>query len=318
MHRPNITVHQFRLSKAEDAIVFDLAQMATDIAGIFDPTPISDGMGLILAVSRRNVTDSVISAVALIPFLGDLAKAGKLGKYVQTIENAARLAARSPEFAKHIKPVVERAIAAIDFLPPAADWTRRLKAAVQPLARSTGAVSRATKRMDISATFKFSRSRAKGKWTVREAQGTLGVPSRVVNPSSAVARRKLSPGTGDDAGHLIAGRFGAPGKAENLGLQNWIANTGSWYKMEDAWAVKLEAGYGIRVKISEFSYRGESRGAWRRVEWTEVSPTGRISVHSLDFANTTSVKSRKATGWQSQFPEGHKAEVHELFDSNRP
>lgn len=312
MHRPNVIGQQFRISKKEAAIVLDLAQMATDIAGLLDPTPISDGMGLILAVSRRNVTDAVISAVGLIPFIGDLAKAGKLGKYVQTIENAARLAARSPEFAKHIKPVVERTIAAIDFLPPAADWTRRLKAAVQPLARSTGAVTRGAKRIDISATFKFSGPRQKGKWTVREAEGTLGVPSRVVNPSSATARRKLSPGTGDDAGHLIAGRFGA-GATQNLGLQNWVANrSGSWYKMEDDWAAKLEAGYGIRVKISEFSYLGESRGAWRRVEWTEVWPTGRISVHSLDFANTTSVNSRKATGWQSPFPEGHTASILQL------
>lgn len=42
----------------------DLIQMAFDLAGIFDPTPISDGASGLLALSRGQWLDAIISVPA--------------------------------------------------------------------------------------------------------------------------------------------------------------------------------------------------------------------------------------------------------------
>lgn len=105
----------------------------------------------------------------------------------------------------------------------------------------------------------------------------------MINPDSRAARKALSEGTGDDAGHLIAGRFAAVGIVENPGLQNWIANrsAGTWFQMEENWAEKLERGFGIRVVVHELTDVDQSRPIRRNVEWEEITPAGRTFSHSM-------------------------------------
>ena len=58
-----------------------------------------------------------------------------------------------------------------------------------------------------------------------------------------IAQIKLTGGTGNDAGHLIGNRFGAPGTAEDLGPQNFIhSKHGTFKKLENDWALKLNSG----------------------------------------------------------------------------
>ncbi|MHC5540049.1 DNA/RNA non-specific endonuclease, partial [Singulisphaera rosea] len=102
-------------------------------------------------------------------------------------------------------------------------------------------------------------------------------------------------GTGDDAGHLIGDRFGAPGGPENLSPQNWIANRYGTYKgLEDSWAKKLLDGVDIEVNVTDVTRAGEDRPFMREVRWTELGPDDRRSSDSLTFANTHTPKSREA------------------------
>ena len=71
--------------------------MTFDVIGIFDPTPISDGVSSgSMSLFRGDLVGAGISLVSMVPYIGDLAKAGKLGKWSRTVDNLISLAAKEP------------------------------------------------------------------------------------------------------------------------------------------------------------------------------------------------------------------------------
>ncbi len=68
-------------------LLLDAGQISLDILGIFDPTPISDGTNAVISMLRGNWFDAGISLVSAVPYIGDLAKAGRLGKVAQLGED---------------------------------------------------------------------------------------------------------------------------------------------------------------------------------------------------------------------------------------
>jgi hypothetical protein len=64
----------------------DLASVTAGIAGIFDPTPISDGIGGIIDLGRGDLLGAGLSVASMIPYLGDAA--AKPAKLLKIIENA--------------------------------------------------------------------------------------------------------------------------------------------------------------------------------------------------------------------------------------
>ena len=67
----------------------DWIHTGLDIIGIFDPTPAADGINAIIYVIEGSWNNAAISAVAIVPYLGDAAKAGKYG--VKAANNFKRL-----------------------------------------------------------------------------------------------------------------------------------------------------------------------------------------------------------------------------------
>ena len=89
---------------------------------------------------------------------------------------------------------------------------------------------------NVAGEYRFRRYEKNGN-VYQQAEGRLGMPDEVQTHRDTTAQRRVSGGTGDDAGHLIGNRFGPPGGAENLGRQNWTANrVGNYHALEDAWA----------------------------------------------------------------------------------
>jgi hypothetical protein len=267
-----------------------------DLAGIFDPTPISDGASGLLALARGQWLDAIISGASMVPYIGDLAKAGKLPRYLRSLERAIELARRSPQAAAALVPGLRKLKEALDLLPSGNRTIERMKNEINQFLRSS-TVGRAAARLpDISRHFQFRRYEMNGN-LYQEASGRLGVPGQVMTHRSRSAQRGVSAGTGDDAGHLIGDRFGAPGGAENLAQQNWITNQYGTYKnLEDTWADKLTRGTGVEVKVTDVTRHGEDRPFMRKVEWTEVAPNGSRTHHELTFANTHSARSRDRQG----------------------
>jgi len=66
----------------------DLLSSALDIVGIFDPTPISDGINAKLSAEKGDWGNALMSVVGIVPYIGDVAKVGKVGKDYKIIRNA--------------------------------------------------------------------------------------------------------------------------------------------------------------------------------------------------------------------------------------
>jgi hypothetical protein len=81
------------------SLILDVGQLLLDIGGIVDPTPASDTVSGLISVFRGRWVDAGVSAVSLIPFIGDLAKLGKLKRYVNTIVQAVKVAEKDSAFA---------------------------------------------------------------------------------------------------------------------------------------------------------------------------------------------------------------------------
>ncbi|HRL30466.1 MAG TPA: hypothetical protein PKV30_09420 [Ottowia sp.] len=98
-------------------LALDLAQIGLDIAGIFDPTPISDGANTLISLGRSDWLGAGLSAVSMIPYVGDAAKLGKLGKYAQTVAKAIDAARANPALRQALAPGIQAIGDAIAKLP---------------------------------------------------------------------------------------------------------------------------------------------------------------------------------------------------------
>ncbi len=79
--------------------VLDVLQGGLDVIGVFDPTPIADGINVLISLGRDNAEDAAVSALSLIPYVGDIAKVGKYGakavKAADEVYDAEKLVTRS-------------------------------------------------------------------------------------------------------------------------------------------------------------------------------------------------------------------------------
>ncbi len=91
--------------------------MALDLIGIFEPTPFADGTNAIVSVARDDWTGAGISLIAVVPFVGDAAKAGRFPRYLGTLNNAIREARRNVRFGQLVRPLLLRLHSALDYVP---------------------------------------------------------------------------------------------------------------------------------------------------------------------------------------------------------
>ena len=99
------------------ALALDVTQLALDVVGIFEPTPFADLTNTAISAGRGDWWGAGLSIVGVIPYVGDLAKLGKLGKWAETVSNAVSLAARDPGFRQLVEPSLRRISDAIGTAP---------------------------------------------------------------------------------------------------------------------------------------------------------------------------------------------------------
>lgn len=105
------------LTPEQKELVLDLTQVGLSVVGIFDPTGIADGADTAISLGRGDYWGAGISALGIIPYLGDLAKIGKLPKLLKIIENVVSMAKTDAKFAKVVEPLLKGLKNAIDNLP---------------------------------------------------------------------------------------------------------------------------------------------------------------------------------------------------------
>lgn len=99
----------------------DSIQTILDVAGVADPTPIIDGVNMVMSLGRavvdpsnagHHLVNAATSAVSMVPFVGDLAKLGKFGSKAGA--KAGAHAAKAP----HVVPPPIQPMAVNGVTPP--------------------------------------------------------------------------------------------------------------------------------------------------------------------------------------------------------
>lgn len=112
----------------------DLTQMGLDIVGIFEPTPFADGSNAVISVGRSigsvfsgdwgeaggHLLNAGLSTAGILPGLGDLAKAGKIGKWAQTVADTVSAIAQNPALRETLEPGLRTIADAVDKIPQSA------------------------------------------------------------------------------------------------------------------------------------------------------------------------------------------------------
>lgn len=69
-----------------------------------------------ISICRGNYFDAFLSALGIVPYVGDLAKVGKVAKYARTVANAIDLAKKSAKAAEILQPLLKNASNVIDIV----------------------------------------------------------------------------------------------------------------------------------------------------------------------------------------------------------
>lgn len=101
-------------------LALDVTQVALDIVGIFEPTPFADLANTGISLFRGDGWGALMSAAGMIPYVGDLAKAGKLGKWAATVSKAVDAALANPAAMRALGPALQKISDAIGAIPQAA------------------------------------------------------------------------------------------------------------------------------------------------------------------------------------------------------
>ena len=266
-------------------LLLDLGQIGLDVVGLFDPTPISDGVNGVVSLFRGDFLGAGISAVSMIPYIGDAAKLGKLGKWAETVAKAVDKAKTDAAFAKAIRPALEKIAGALDAapldsLPKAARETlqglkRNIDEALAPAARGADEAASVARRevelppgdkdkgwnktlngpLQPNTDYKVGRYTysTDGAGRVEQVTGKLELKTHDRNGYQQTKAGKeggVKDGVeGDDGGHLIAAIFNGPGEQINYHAMDGTLNKSGWKKMENDWAQALKDGKTVDVDI---------------------------------------------------------------------
>lgn len=158
------------LADLNNELKLDLAQSAIDIAGIADPTPISDVIGAGMSLWRGDVIGAGLSLISVVPYAGDAlgktAKGARLAKKMETLRKSIAATIDSINSAK--KLARQQASAA----------TRALKAARKAGKQVDNAMC--VKCLDEFVDPNFGTRMPRGGFT-----GTRGASDWVPNPNSS-------------------------------------------------------------------------------------------------------------------------------------
>jgi hypothetical protein len=264
----------------------DLGQMALDITGIVDPTPISDGSNAVISVGRSigslfsgdfgeaggHLLNAGISAVAIVPALGDVAKAGKIGKWAQTVADSVSAIAHNPAARAALEPALRTIKDAIDKIPQSAldalpssarESIEGMKRQLddhfaQPAAPSTTAPRLADAAQASVHTAKVGANSV--EWSVdangypQRVEATLSElqPAGATRSSAETTAQDQVRGRGidgDDAGHVIGHRFLGDQGTRNMFPQQFNFNRGAYKTMENEWAAWIDHGGTVKAKV---------------------------------------------------------------------
>ena len=270
-------------------LALDVTQMALDIVGLVDPTPISDGANGLISLARGDWLGAGISAVSMIPYVGDAAKLGKLGRYAETMANAVDLAKANPAIAKQLGPAMEKLREAFGHIPldklpqPMREALAPIKSKLDDFARiGVHTVQTTVGRNSVEWTQNAAGETIRAKATLNEVFSGASRSSKEATAQGQAAARGIADDVG---GHIIGHRFVKDQGIRNMFPQNAQFNNSAFRKLENEWADWIsKKGGSVEVEVQLIG--NATRPDKVHVKYSLIDADGqRVDKFSRSFEN---------------------------------
>ena len=270
-------------------LALDVTQMALDIVGLVDPTPISDGVNGLISLGRGDWLGAGISAVSMIPYVGDAAKLGKLGRYAETMANAVDLAKANPAIAKQLGPAMEKLREAFGHIPldklpqPMREALAPIKSKLDDFARiGVHTVQTTVGRNSVEWTQNAAGETIRAKATLNEVFSGASRSSKEATAQGQAAARGIADDVG---GHIIGHRFVKDQGIRNMFPQNAQFNNSAFRKLENEWADWIsKKGGSVEVEVQLIG--NATRPDKVHVKYSLIDADGqRVDKFSRSFEN---------------------------------
>ncbi|MEM2140769.1 DNA/RNA non-specific endonuclease [Nitrososphaera sp.] len=308
------------LTEEDEQLILECLTVVADVAGIVDPTGASDVVGAGLSLASGDYVGATLSAISIFPYAGDLAKLGKVGKWVEVVVKIVKRAGESPTFFKYVREPLEQLYSVLSAIPDGLmSELDELKAIIKKFFDEQG-IKLGTDAVEWSwkSFYRFSKDETEN-FTYKIAEGRLVPPSLAQKHYNAAARSELSEGTKEHAGHIIGRRFGGPEIEDNLFLQDPTMNVGEWKALENEWARLLEDGTGVEVNIRVVFPKNNpdipaGRASGLVAKWKKILPDGTEEEFTHYFLNPMKSGAKKAQDATTSLGEDHTAEIIKLYE----
>ena len=267
----------------------DVTQIALDIVGLVDPTPISDGVNGLISLGRGDWLGAGISAVSMIPYVGDAAKLGKLGRYAETMANAVDLAKANPAIAKQLGPAMEKLREAFGHIPldklpqPMREALAPIKSKLDDFARiGVHTVQTTVGRNSVEWTQNAAGETIRAKATLNEVFSGASRSSKEATAQGQAAARGIADDVG---GHIIGHRFVKDQGIRNMFPQNAQFNNSAFRKLENEWGDWIsKKGGSVEVEVQLIG--NATRPDKVHVKYSLIDADGqRVDKFSRSFEN---------------------------------
>lgn len=208
INSPDIKKAETDLKTANKELAFQLTQSAVDIAGIADPTPISDVVGGAMSLMSGDFIGAGLSLISIVPYAGDA-----LGKSVKGARTVKKLAALRKKILGLTTKINNLKVGQF------AKRTRRKAAKKIRKQRADDAVRRKNCAECSNPSNEFGVSKlpgeGKGTWNGKrgDSEWSPPDPSTIKDPKEATKMKKLSEATG---GKPIKFKEGYPDFSEHV------------------------------------------------------------------------------------------------------
>ncbi len=270
-------------------LALDITQIGLDIAGLVDPTPISDGANGLISLARGDLLGAGISVVSMVPYVGDAAKLGKLGRYAETMAKAVDLAKANPAIAKQLGPAMEKLREAFGHIPldklpqPMRNALEPIKTKLDDFARiGVDTVQATVGKNNITWTQNAAGETIGAKATLNEVFSGARRSSKEVTAQGQAAARGIADDVG---GHIIGHRFTKDQGIRNMFPQNAQFNNSAYRKLENEWADWInKKGGSVEVDIRLIG--DNSRPDKVQVKYSLIDANGdRVDKFAKTFEN---------------------------------
>ena len=270
-------------------LALDVTQIALDIVGLVDPTPISDGVNGLISLGRGDWLGAGISAVSMIPYVGDAAKLGKLGRYSETMANAVDLAKANPAIAKQLGPAMEKLREAFGHIPldklpqPMREALAPIKSKLDDFARiGVHTVQTTVGRNSVEWTQNAAGETIRAKATLNEVFSGASRSSKEATAQGQAAARGIADDVG---GHIIGHRFVKDQGIRNMFPQNAQFNNSAFRKLENEWGDWIsKKGGSVEVEVQLIG--NATRPDKVHVKYSLIDADGqRVDKFSRSFEN---------------------------------